>query len=120
MRTDEQRITKYLAKTDPATMSLKVGAMLELMRARYASAAQHFVPIELATKGIIDEEGAKTHQYPFYLAFARQLAARTYRSVSGDALLAEAQAIKDHWEARGFTDATLKRIALDVFNLTLT
>jgi hypothetical protein len=120
MRTDEQRIAKYLAKTVPATMSLKVAAVLTGMKSGFASATESLVAVETQVQALLNDAGKPTIHYPFYLSFARELWKLTRNGINGDSAQDVAQPILDKWEDYGLDGATLVAIADNVFSMELT
>ena len=59
-----------------------------------------------------------TIQYPFYLAFGRELWALTRKGITGHAFKLAAQGVRDKWNYKGFLVAgVLDEIALTVFNV---
>lgn len=119
MRTDAQRIAKYIAKTAATQVGLKVAARLTGMKSSYAAVANSIVPIETQVQAILNALGAQTTQYPFYYNFARELWSAQNRGVSGASLTAKAVLLYPRYVGYGLTGATLKKIALDVFGVTI-
>jgi hypothetical protein len=120
MRSDAQRIAKYLAKTVPATMSLKIASVLSTMKTDFASVTDDLVEMEIALQGMLNGAGVPTIQYPFYLSFGRELWALGHTGISGDSATGVAQDIKDKWEGQGLASATLIAIAADLFSIVVT
>lgn len=123
MRSSKQRIAKYIAKTDPATVSLKVAAMLPIMKANYAPSAHEAVALETAFRDWFAQEQVAPRDhffYIFYLNFARELYWRGIKRYFGANLVFYAQPKKDKWLAQGLNDEVLKKLALDLFGITLT
>ena len=117
MRTDKQRIAKYNAKTDPVIVRRKVAAQLSTMMTAYAAHANEIVPVEEAVCAVLDQEKVKLIHL-LYLAYARQLW-KYKKKYSGATLVLMAQSKKDQWLGRGLDDRVLRRLALDVFGITL-
>ncbi len=117
MRTDKQRIAKYKAKTDPAVVRRKVAARLPEMVATYAAFAHDMEAVERAVLAVLDQEKVRVIQV-LYFAFARQLWSYT-KKYSSVALVSLAQSKKDVWRARGLDDRVLRRLAQDLFGITL-
>ena len=120
MKTDAQRIASYLAKTVPATMSLKVAAVLSQMKSGYTAAANSLTGKEIAIQSILNDEDVPTIQYPFYLNFGRELWGLTTRGIDGDSLAGMAQSLHDKYEGYGLATAKLVKIALDAFGIVVT
>jgi hypothetical protein len=122
MRTTEQRNAKYVAKYDPATISLKVAAQLENMHGFYETHANEIVPKEIATQEVLNAASPTIPriQYPFYYAFSREIFHMVRIGITGGALTAEAVALGKKWTARGLNKTVLQDIAKEVWNLTIT
>jgi hypothetical protein len=118
MRTDTQRIAKYIAKTDPATVRRKVAAQLPTMIAAYAVSADEEVALETRVHNFLDQEQVVLDRF-CYLNFAKRLYWKGIKKCSGARLGSYAQREKDKWLARGLDDGVMKRLALDVFGITL-
>jgi hypothetical protein len=117
----EKRIAKYIAKTAPTTVGLKIAAMLESMKSNFTPVTEDLVDmmtlvqIELAA----NHPAVHTIDYGRYYAYAEELW-KLLRTTSQPTADAEAQIIHDKWEARGLVTATLIAIASNVFNITVT
>ena len=118
MRTAKQRIAKYKAKTDPATVRLKVRAMLPVMKANYAVLADEEVALETRVHDFLDQEQVVLDRF-CYLNFAKRLYWKGIKKCSGARLGSYVQREKDKWLARGLDDGVMKKLALDVFGITL-
>ncbi len=122
-KSDAQRIAKYLAKTVPTTVGLKIAGQLADMKTGFANAIGGssglvdmlmLVQTELATLTAIPPIS-----YGQYYAFAEECW-KLLRTTSQPAADTAAQIIHDKWEARGATSAALIQIATNVFNITVT
>lgn len=118
MRTDKQRIAKYKAKTNPATVRLKRLAMLPIMKANYAAYVDGIVSFEEAVRAVLDKEKVTLDRF-LYMAYARQLW-KCRKEYSGAKLVSEAQSRKDRWLALGLDDRVLRKLASVLFSITLT
>ena len=118
MRTDKQRIAKYKAKTDPATVRLKRLAMLPIMKANYAAYVEEIVPVEEAVSAVLVQEQVAPPVRIFYHAFSKQVWKCT-KKYSRASLVICAQLKKDTWLARGLDDRVLRKLALDVYGIVL-
>jgi len=118
MRTDKQRIAKYKAKTDPVIVRRKVTAQLPTMMAGYAAHANEIVPVEEAVSAVLVQEQVAPPVRILYHAFAKQVW-KCKKKYSGAALVLMAQSKRDQWLGRGLDDRVLRRLALDVFGITL-
>jgi len=120
MRDDTQRQAKYNAKTVAATVGLKVAAELADMKSAFAAACAAFVAKEIAVQGVLNGEGdVPTIQYPFYINYGREIFGLEQRGITGPTQLAMAVSLTVKYESYGLDAATLRKIALDVFTLTI-
>jgi hypothetical protein len=119
MRTDKQRIAKYKAKTDPAIVRRKIAAMLPIMKANYAAYANEIVPVEEAVSAVLVQEQVAPPVRILYHAFAKQVWKCTKKYTRASLVIC-AQSRKDKWLALGLDDRVLRRLAKDVFGITLT
>jgi hypothetical protein len=119
MRNDAQRIAKYLAKTVPATISLKVAAVLEGMRTNFGDAITDLVDIETQIQAICNTEGVVTIKYPFYLNFGREIWRRVHEGIDGPSLVDAAQSLHDKYVTYGLDTAVLVDITDQVFHITV-
>lgn len=119
MRSDADRIAKYIAKYVPTTVGLKVAERLTGMKSGYTGWTAFIVPYEQQIQGILDLNGTCIIEYPFYYAFGREIAAASRLGISGPALLAIATNLYAKYVSFGYTALVLKKIALDVFNITI-
>lgn len=117
MKTGAQRAARYLAKTEPGTVSLKVASMLPGMKTRFASATSDLVAMETAVQGLLNHAALPTIQYPFYLNFGRELFKRVWEGINGPALALLAQSLSSSYKNRGLIEPTLQKIAFLSFGL---
>jgi hypothetical protein len=120
VKDDAKRIASYLAKTVPATVSLKVASVLAGMKTGFAGAVQSLVPIEMAIQTVLNDTDLPTIDYPFYLNFGREIWAKQNEGIDGPTLASVAQSLHDKYEAYGLTSAVLIDIADQVFHLVVT
>jgi len=119
-KSDARRIAKYIAKTVPSTVGLKIAGQLADMKTGFAAVTDNLVDMmvlvqtELATLTAIP-----TISYGQYYAYAEELW-KLLRTTSQPAADVAAQILHDKWEARGATSAALIQIADNVFNITVT
>jgi len=82
-----------------------------------------FVPLclmEEQVREVLNLSDVPTILYVPYLDFARQMYRLSmHRSISGSSLAKETKVLVDKWEGRKLERAVLKRVALQVFNVTL-
>jgi hypothetical protein len=120
VKTDAERSARYDAKTNAAVVGLVVAAVLPDARTNFADPAgmSDLVSKEQQIQGILNAAGEPTIEYPFYLAFGRELWALNRKGIAGPALKNAAQGVRDKWNYKGFLNAgILDKIALDVFNV---
>ena len=122
MKNDAQRIASYLAKTVPATVSLKVASMLGGMKTGFAASMTGLTGLadtETLIQGVLNDANVPTIQYPFYLNFGREIWSKQRLGVDGPTLVAVAQSLHDKYEAYGLATATLVDIADQVFHIAV-
>ena len=120
MKNDAERIASYLAKTVPATVSLKYASMLAGMKTGFAGAMSSLVAMEISIQARLNLADVPTIDYPFYYNFGREVWAKQERGIDGPSLISMAQSLKDKWEANGLASANLIDIADAVFHITVT
>lgn len=118
MRTDAQREAKYDAKTVAATVGLKFAAQIPTMPANYAAFANDFSAMQILTNAVLAAEGVRPIEAGGYQAFAAKLW-KAQKSTADPTLTNIATGYGKEFKSRGLTGATLMRIALDVFTLTI-
>jgi hypothetical protein len=119
VKSDAQRIASYLAKTVPATVSLKVASVLSGMTTGFSAAVDSLVPMETQTQALLNDADVPTIQYPFYLNFGRELWAKIRKGIDGPSLAALGQSLHDKYVGYGLETAVLADIAGQVFNITV-
>lgn len=119
MKDDAARIAAYLAKTVPATVSLKIAAALGTMKTSFGTSITPLVLIEQQIQGICNAAGLPTIQYPFYLNFGREIFSKLRAGIDGPSLADVAQSLHNKYESYGLASATLVDIADQVFTLTV-
>jgi hypothetical protein len=119
MKTDGQRQDQYAAKTVPATVSLKVAAVLSQMKTGFSSAVQSLAAIEAQCQGLLNDANVPTIDYPIYYNFAREIWAKMREGIDGPSLASVAQSLHDKYESYGAATATLQAIADELFNITV-
>lgn len=120
MKSDAERIASYLAKTVPATVSLKYASALAGMKTGFLGALQSLVPMETQVQALLNDADIATIDYPFYYNFAREIWKRVRNGIDGPSLTSVAQSLHDKYVAYGLATATLVDIADAVFNLVVT
>jgi hypothetical protein len=115
-----RRIAKYSAKIDYDSIAQRYTSVKPLMTEQVSNIYGEIVDVEAKVKATL--EGAtpavKITEIPGYLSYSRELWS-SLRRHTGNIGIAEAQAIKDKWKARGLKDTVLKEIASNVFGITL-
>lgn len=119
MRTDAQRIAAYISKTTPTTVGLKVAAQLAGMKTGFTAMANSLAPIEQQVQGILNGLTVPIVRYAGYYNWTREVWAAQTRGLDGPSLVDRCEVIKVKYIANGYADSTLKKIAADVFNITL-
>lgn len=120
MKDDAKRIASYIAKTTPTTVGLKVAARLSGMKSQFGTTVGTFVDNDVATQGILNDAGIKSIQFPKYYAFTREMGHLVHTGITGAALLAGAVVLHaEYVTGYELADATIKKIALDVFSVTI-
>jgi len=112
-----QRIANWDAGYDTAAIKSKVDKKRPdmLTRANTAFVSQYTRDTEV--KQTLDAAGVSVIQYPFYLAFGREMWRLQRQDLSGESLAKEAVVLITKWTARGLTQAVLQAIRTDVFNV---
>jgi hypothetical protein len=120
MKSAADRLANYTAKTVATTVGLKIAANLPTMKSEFSAAIQSLAPVEQQIQGILNGEATvPVVQYPFYLSFGRELWALGHKGIAGDAALTRSATILGKWDDMGLENTILKKIALDVFNMTI-
>jgi hypothetical protein len=86
----------------------------------YAASVPESVDIDSRVHNFLDQEQVAPVYRIFYLNFARQLYWKVIKKYSGATLVSCAQSTKDKWLAKGLDDGVLRKLALDLFGITLT
>jgi len=119
-RGDAQRIAKYIAKTTPTTVGLKIAGVLAQMKTGFSAATTDLVDMQLLVKAELAQIPAiPPIAYGSYYAYANELW-KLQRTTSQPALDAAAQIVHDKWEDRGLATASMITIAFNVFAITVT
>jgi len=84
--------------------------------ARVQQSFDDMYAMEGEVRQVLNSDGISMIQYPYYLAFGRQLWKLTQR-VSGESAAIEAQTIIAKWVARGLDQTVLEKIRTDVFGI---
>jgi hypothetical protein len=113
-----RRINKYISKVDPEVIKDHFTNLKSSMVEQVSNIFPALYDIEVATKTILDQSGTLMAQYPFYLAFARQVWKKVYKTrLGGSTLLSEIDILKSIWRTRGLDPTILNNILRDVFGI---
>lgn len=122
MRTAAQRIAKYEARMVSSLLDPVRTALQTIQQNNYAAYATEFVPKQQALRAILDALGIDTAQYIFYEAYCGELY-HVWKTSAGASAVIAATAIQGRWahasRLGAGAAATLKAIALDVFNIII-
>ena len=109
MRPASVRIRKYTQKFDPTVVSARFTALKDLAVEQFQTHAADLEGLEVLVKTAISDRVTNPLEVPQYLDFARELY-RLTKTHSGRVLVAEANAFKAKWTARGLDPAILDLI----------
>jgi hypothetical protein len=109
VRAASVRIRKYTQKFDPTVVSARFTALKDLAVEQFQTHAADLEGMEVLVKTAISDRVANPLEVPQYLDFARELY-RLTKTHSGKVLVAEANAMKAKWTARGLSPAILDLI----------
>lgn len=105
-----QRYNHYVAKMDTQRISNVIDAIKDEAFGNFTVESEDFYNIREAARTYLCAQGEPVGLFPQYLAFAQET--RKYaKKYSGTTLTALIQGIKNKWENRVLTDATLIGIA---------
>ncbi|HUW10554.1 MAG TPA: hypothetical protein VM537_12555 [Anaerolineae bacterium] len=106
------------AKVTAARLLTDLTALLPNMTIRMAAKTPGLVAMETMTKQVLDDAGVSTIQYPFYLAFAREVYRKqSTQEISGESLALWTATMLAKWVARGLGSPVLTLIRNDVFTI---
>ncbi len=118
MRSDVQRIANFEARMQSTLLDPTVTAVAPLAVANYATYITEFYPYQVQLRTILLDESVKSFLYAIYEAMNGQYY-HLWKVSMGNPLVADFTAIQVKWTARG-ADATIsKRIALDLYGVTI-
>lgn len=121
MRTSAQRNDQYVAKTDPATVGLKVAARLPSMKTDFAAVTNELVQAQACTLDVLNEDAIPRIKWGRYFAFCNEMfRLTTVTDVAGPLAIAETDALVAKWVAFGCLLPTVTTIAFNCFNITVT
>jgi hypothetical protein len=115
-----RRVNKYISKVDPDVIKDHFTNLKPSMVEQVSNVFPALYNIEVATKTVLDSAGVPMGNYPFYLAFARQVWKKVYKTrLGGQTLYNEIGIIQTAWRTRGLDNTVLTRILRDVFGIIL-
>lgn len=113
-----KRIDRWTAKVTPERASTDLTALNPSMQKNFGVTANDQVQTDQQVRQTLNASGVPTIQYPFYLNFGRQLAAKLRASIDGESVAQEAAVLVAYWVAQGLTQSVLTAIRLQVFNIS--
>lgn len=112
-----KRIARWSTKFNAERLKTDIENLRPAMLAAVQAVFPVLVLMESQVKQVLDGKSVATIQYPFYLAFGRELWRLTQQQISGPSLAKEAAVLVDKWKARGLSQAVLEAIRSEVFNI---
>ena len=106
VKSADNRLRKYTQKFDATVVSNRYTALKDLATTEFGVAASESAALESTIKQAIEATVPSPTLIPGYLAFGRQIAAKS-RKYGGLPLFNEAMAVKAVWVARNYDDTTL-------------
>lgn len=118
MRSDVQRIANYEARMQSTLLDPTITAVAPLAKANYTAYIAEFYPYQVQLRTVLLDEAVKSFLYAMYEAMSGQFY-HLWKVALGNPNVADFTAIQVKWTARG-ADATIsKRIALDLYGVTI-
>jgi len=105
-----QRYNHYVAKMDTQRISNVIDAIKDEAFGNFTVESEDFYNIREACNTYLCAQGEPVGLFPGFLAFAQQVR-KNAKKYSGTTLTDLLQGIKNVWEERGYTDATLIGVA---------
>jgi len=118
MRTDAQRIAAYNARMLSSLLDPTLSAVNAMAVANFGAYATNWYPKQQVLRGILDAAGIATSQYFGYEAFAGEIFHVSLVS-SGASAVVMATALVAKYVSSFLVAATLKKICLDCFTITV-
>jgi hypothetical protein len=113
------RIKKYGTKVNVVTLLADLTAQDSQMKQNFANVTNEMSSMDLLVKQELDVAGVSTLQYPFYLAYGRQLwKATRVRMFSGQSMAQLNAVYVAKWVARGLSSAVLQDVAVNVYSIS--
>jgi hypothetical protein len=118
MATDpSRRIAKWNAKYDTTRIKAVLDEMRPDMYARVQAVFPLLTAMESQVKQVLDLQGIKTINYPWYLNFGREVWKLQRQEISGETLAVEVATLIAKWAGRGLSQTLLEIIRTGVFNV---
>ena len=115
----DQRVEKYKNKLDPDWVKKQLEQNRDSMVTAQVSAAAKLAALELRVKAVLNDEDIVLFSHVLYLDFAREVYRLVERHFGGKGLTREVGIKVYDWKERGGSEPILKRIAYEVFGLTV-
>jgi len=113
VRKQEYRQKKYEVKVDADIVRQRFQGEKSLMVEQEALHFPALTILEQQVKGILEPQGVKTIEIPYYLSFARKIYSLVLRfpiKTSETTLIKECRIAVDEWSSRGLNKAMLEEI----------
>jgi len=118
MKTDAQRIAAYNARMLSSLIDPTLSAVNTMAVANFGAYATNWYPKQQTLRGILDAAGIATAQYFGYEAFAGEMY-HVSKVSSGASAVITGTALVAKYVSMFLVAATLKKIALDCFTITI-
>ncbi len=118
MSNPTKRIARWNAKYNTERVKETLDSLRPDMLQSVVATFPQLADMETQVKQVLDGLGLPTVNYPFYLAYGRELFRLTRQGISGESVAIEAQVLLEKWVARGLVRSALEKIRKDVFNIT--
>lgn len=114
MRSTQNRIDAYNAKTTTTLYNEVMTAVVELAKGNFAASANAYESIEAQVMTVMGAEAVPRIEWGAYLAFANQMD-RLHRLCAGTTFRMAGLVYINVWVQRSLTQSTLTAIAFEVF-----
>jgi hypothetical protein len=118
MKTAAQRIAHYNARMSSSLIDPVLTAVNAIAQANYLTFASDITQKQIDTVAVLDTDGIGAAFRYLYLAYSNQLY-HLSKFYSGTALVTEATILHAKYVAQFLATATLKKIALNVYTITI-
>jgi hypothetical protein len=118
MKTTAQRIAHYNDRMLSSLLDPTLSAIQAMAVANFAAYANDFVPKQQQLRAILDDAGISTTKYALYEAFHGEIY-HISKVASGDSAVVMASAMVVKYTTFGGVAATLKKIAFDIYTITV-